>query len=375
MVQEIIPTSLGREVGQSFKQGMSEGQQLYSQLLPLLLNRQINQQIYNPQGAPAPNAAGGASQAAPGTHPIPQQQAPRPSNSILKVLTNEEINAEKARIAALGGDPIRREQEIRLANEANQVNRDRLIKVGQAEGIADKRIGELLAFGDAHPELKTPESIVGAAKKEFGRIEKLDIPGFWENLLKGPQVREEALKRQVPYAQALKKSGREQEGRSSYSENGLSETEINYLFNPPSEKTQASIKALPDGSFKGDNLSWLEKQIEATIGKGSIDKFSQTIEKHPKIIEQQNARLKDFFSNNINPETSLLVLRDQLYRKGYDWRQIATAFNEAVPDASLLNNSQQAELTEFNQAPIPSLSDLFGAGFGRRLAGVLQGKR
>jgi hypothetical protein len=109
------------------------------------------------------------------------------------------------------------------------------------------------------------------------------------------------------------------------------------------------------------------------MGVDFRDKYADFSKKNPKAVEKQNKELENFFTNHLNPDYSLLVLRDNLWRKGYDWRQINEAFNAAYPDKSILNNDQQAELAEMAQAPIPSPRDIFTSW--RRFAKLSQGAR
>lgn len=396
MVQVIQPTYATDSLSRGLSEGRQNGNQLAQQLLPLLIQRGINQNIYggssgNPSAtSPSPQTD---QRAAPASFPQPastqNQGYPSPARNssqgggLFDVLTNDEINAEKARVAQFGGDPIRREAELAAANERNQKNVKTLIDVAHDQGIGDARIPEILAYAKTRPDLKNPIDIVGAAKKEFDQISKADIPGFYSNLTKGPEARQKAIERFTPVAQALKNSGREQEGRTSFAENGLSQTEINYLFNPPSQQTKNAVKNLPDGIWKKKGYfdkvgQFLNSPIETTkerVSGPSSGTYERALEKHPKIIEKQNQQLENFFKDNVTPGTSLLVLRDQLWNKGYDWKQIADSFDRAFPDKNRLNTDQFSELTELHAAPLPSLSDLFSAGFTKRLNALTVGKR
>lgn len=400
MVQ-ILPqvTSVSNEVGQGLREGMQQGQSLYAQLLPFLIQRDINQNIYGGGQVPTGNGLAPGLNGSVGSGPIPQAnsatapQFPQPTSmqqptapspaavsspnqSIFSRRTPQEIEALASRAARLGGDFGQVQQQFANQNRLAEANVAELERLAKEEGFGAGRVAELMDYAATRPDLKTPQAVLGAAKKEFGQIEKANVPGFWTALTQGPEARAQALKNQTAVAQALKRAGREQEGRSTYAENGLSQTEINYLFNPPSAQTEKAIKELPDGSLPKETFKryFPEQQRSGAVRPFQND-YERNLEKHPKIVEKQNERLEQFFRDNVTPSTSLLVLRDQLWNKGYDWRQIAQAFDRAFPDANRLNTDQFSELTELHQAPLPSLSDLFSAGFLQRLSAVTQGKK
>ena len=73
--------------------------------------------------------------------------------------------------------------------------------------------------------------------------------------------------------------------------------------------------------------------------------------------------LVDFLKENVTSDTTLLGIRDKLWNeKDYDWRQIASAMQEAQTgkNALKLSPDQRAEVTQIQtQAPNQSLSDVF----------------
>jgi hypothetical protein len=82
--------------------------------------------------------------------------------------------------------------------------------------------------------------------------------------------------------------------------------------------------------------------------------------KAPKQMEFMRNQLSDFFQNNVDDDTSLLVLRDRLWgEKDYDWRLIADGLNQAISNGLVLNPRQLRELPEVRtQAPRQSLPDI-----------------
>ena len=94
--------------------------------------------------------------------------------------------------------------------------------------------------------------------------------------------------------------------------------------------------------------------------------YETALEKAPKEMKAMQNRLSSFFKNNVNNDTSLLVLRHKLWNdKDYDWRQIGPAIREAMSKGLKLNHAQLSELTELEtQPPRQSIADVF-ADWGR----------
>jgi hypothetical protein len=378
MVQLLPPqTNVGSQFGQALQGGIEQGTNLAGQLLPYLLQRQINKQNY-PDADEQPTGQVGISSGPPGTS-APGSAGPTPiqqDQSIFARLTPQQMQADAAAFARRSGrSGAYEERYAQLGKQNAEADslRKQLLDAAGSQGISPARIPEIFQYARTRPELTNPLDIVAAAKKEFNRVGKIETPGFFQNLIRGPEARENALKNRVPFSQAMKAEGREQEARSSYAENGLTQTEINYQFNPPTPQLEKKIENFPKGIFKPESFG--EEIASIAEGRPSAKQYEQVLREHPEIISKQNQRLADFIKENVPQGASLLVLRDQLWRKGYDWHQINDAFNTAFPDKNVLNKDQFSELAEISQAPVASLSDLFGPGFFRRLSAVFQGKR
>lgn len=394
------PTDLGTEVGQAFRQGLSRGaeqafqrnqiqqalgslnapkagasaydsmkdmisalagipgaEKYIGQLLPLYLAQK--QYGISPQAGNAPSSTPGA---------MPVKPA---GQSVFSLRTPQEIESEARKAVQYGGDFGKRTSELQALNQESERLRKELLALAQASGISPTRMPEVFEFAKSRPEITDPASLISAAKREFEKLEKYDIPGFWSRLIPGAPTREEATKNLIPYAQSMKQLGREQEARTTLSEKGLTQTEINSAFHPLTKSASEAISKLPEGSIKHQTL----KDVFGPQGEGRDvkDRYAELQKKHPKLVEKQNADLENFFANHLTPDSSLLVMRDNLWRKGYDWRQINDAFNAAYPDTGILPPHQQAELPEMAQAPIPSMREIFSSW--RRFAKFFQGAK
>jgi hypothetical protein len=330
--------------------GVPGAEKYIGQILPLYLAQQ--QYGISPQGEKTPSTG------QTGITSAPKQE------SVFNLRTPQQIEAEARRAVQYGGDFGKRVGELQALNAQSEMLRNNLEKLAVNSGISSTRMPELFEFAKSRPDITDPASLVAAAKKEFEKLDKYDIPGVWSRLIPGAPTREEAIKNLIPYAESMKDLGREQEARTSLAEKGLTQTEINSAFYPLNKSASQSLSKLPPGPNKHQGS---EEGIETR------NNYVELLKKNPKLVEKQNEQLENFFNDHLTPNSSLLVFRDNLWRKGYDWRQINDAFNAAYPDKSVLSDTQKSELPEMAQAPIPSMREIFSSW--RRFGKFLQGAR
>lgn len=342
--------------------GIPGGEKYVSSILPFVL-----QQAQYGGGGAAGGIGGGMP--APGGAEGPAMASPERPKSILYTRTPQQIEQEATRFAQLGGDYSKRFSELNAANDLALKNQTILYDLATKAGISQTRIPELYEFALSHPEINNPAQLVSTAKREFEKAEKFDVPGFWARIL-GSKDRQQSVKDLNNYYKTMKDLGREQEARTTLAEKGLTQTEMGYAAHPLAASTEKSLKELPDGPLKEKSLKEVVKSERERQNKGERD----ILQSRAQASEKESEDLTKFFADNVNEDSSLLVLRDQLYRKGYDWRQIKDSFEAAYPDpAKQLSPEQNAEIIEMSQAPIPFLGEIFNSW--RRFGKFFQGAR
>lgn len=397
MVQILpAPTSLGAEVGQSLGQGIQRGAEQGHQrgqvqnalsglgnlpknasafdlakelisatagipgaeryvgtLFPMLLAQMRGQQA----GLPGSQVAAGNEQMPQGsTEQGPEGsgvvgaggQFPRQGGYLTPPMNAEETNAFAQKYSL--GDPAKLAEGYEIAQIQNQAAEKALQDVesrAKSLGVTEKEMPYFLQMAQKSNE-KNPQKLIPDTMRNLESIRSLDnalVPGLTRGLAKkgtlglvpallaGGEDRETAIRRLKPKIDHLINKGYEPIVRDKLAKIDLSRTEIEDLIHPMTPLMSSKIRFLPDSS--------------------------KDTSKNEKV-------LSEFMRKNVTPDTSLLVLRDKLWKeKGYDWKQINTAFQKSLDQGLAINNSQAAELEEFGtQPPRQSLVDIF-ADWGR----------
>lgn len=292
------------------------------------------------------------------------QQQPQYGGYFQKVKTPQEINefankyqrayAENPN-AYLQGQQIAREENKNIENSWNNFVNDAVVQNKSLQKFPD-RIPLYKEILQKNSYMNDPNQITKKSNEEFGTVnnlldkfEEAEIPGIASGtvrkglraasyaglvpsfLLGNEKQRENALKGYSETAQKIAKMGYEPYLRSRLTQQKLlSPTEIDTLFHPLSKNNVQSLSGTP-----------------------SAQKIPES---------KQQGLLSNFFKKNINDDTSLLALRQELWNeKGYDWKRIGPAIRESGVQ---LNPRQEAEMVTINEAPIQSMSDIF-RGWGR----------
>lgn len=299
--------------------------------------------------------------------PIQQTQPgtfaePSPFN----IFTPDQMRTESERYATVLNDPNaynQRFNQLQGLNEAATAQRQALEDAALKANVKPEDLSRFMVV-NSKLDPRNPSKWAQEGVRNFNRVKANDqkirnafIPGIG-NALMGMN-RQETLNRMIPALQENKKMGLEQEDRNFLADNYLTQAEIESLYHPLTPKHEKSIKELPKGVFPartGEELSYFAK-----TKKTPFISYEEAREKDPKALQVMQDRLSNFFLKNVDNDTSLLTLREKLWKdKDYDWRQIGPALREAQEKGLVLNPEQEREaITIDTQAPIQSLPELF----------------
>jgi hypothetical protein len=313
--------------------------------------------------APAgmPQAPSGAVEAA-----TPQAQpsafaTPSPFN----ILTPGDIEAESKRYAAAVQDPnafATRQAMLQNQNQEAGIQRQNLEQMALNAKVPADELPRFMLVGSKF-DTRNPAEWAQKTKQAYktvksndDKIEKAFIPGLGSALL--GRNRDEALKRLEPTVKDQIRLGLEGDVREKLAENYLSPTEIEGLVHPIQTRTEKAVEKLPKGDFLVGKPSPYDMWGFPEQPKVS---YEEMLEKNPERLQKSQEELKNFFIKNVNPDTSLLVLREKLWKdKGYDWRQIGPAIRKAEDEGLKLSQSQSTEMSDIEtQPPVQSLPDIF----------------
>lgn len=368
---------MSRGQGQGMSRGQPQQQGPAQNLQPQNTNQQtpINLQV---SGGGIPATMQGQGDRVAG-QPNPQ---PYTSSGVLpRIIPAEEVQLLAERAAQNQNDPSSLPGWLNYYNGLNDNARNARAEaenVALKMGIDQTEIPEFMKIGEQFSNetdvnnwaINTNEKYL-EYKSNKEKLNNALIPGFFTGLTQGPKPRETAIKRLSGSVQDLIKSGHEPYVRAKLAEQDLSPTEIEEVIHPLTDNTFNSLEKLPKGFFPANKSLFNGKETEIVKGqpKAKEDTFvdyETALEKAPKEMKAIQNRLSNFFKNNVNDDTSLLVLRHKLWNdKDYDWRQIGPAIREAMSKGLKLNRAQLSELTELEtQPPRQSISDVF-ADWGR----------
>ena len=351
--------------------GIPGAERYVGQLFPLLLQNLRSEQAFGPQGSQAGQTRGqlmGGTQSQEGISPAlgASAQSLTPSLSsgqggqsggiLGSFIPQDQINAQSKQYAQTTGTGLQGYNEM----QQNLLNRNEIAlqqrKMAEAKaleiGVPKDEIPQFMQIGQRHKNAATFDDWVKSTERDFKEYRNLsksldkDIyPGFLRGVT---GERPERLNRLDKTVDRLVDLGFEQEVRQKLSkpEAGLSPTEVEERIHRLSPETSRALNSLPSGGQGGGQF------------------------KSAKTESNQDDQVRDFLRKNITPNTSLLVLRDKLWNKNYDWQRAAQLINDVVSEPSVqgkLTAAQQNELgTIDTEAPRQSMNYIF-SGWGNFL--------
>lgn len=387
MIQILPPkTNLGAEIGQGLGQGLSKGIQRGAEVgfqRNLLQDSLKNLNI--PEGASPFDLAKGlisATAGIPGAEryvgqlfPLLLQQmrgqATKGQNPVGTNNQNPQADQEKGQFPDRGGylaPPMTQQEKLQFAenyglgspddksrgldianklSEGQENNLNQFQNRAKALGVKESELPYFTQIAQGK-NVKNPEELFKQSLRDLDEVRALDnalVPGITrggfekatENLglvpsfLRGDTARQKAIKNLQPTVQNLIKKGYEPIVRSKLAALDLGPTEIEQVIHPLSGEMKAKLDSFPKPSKNPETRNSMLKNLL----KSSINKDSS------------------------NKDASLLVLRDNLVNKGYNWEDLVQAY-QGVQNELPLTPSQQAELPEFTtQPPRDSLMNIF----------------
>lgn len=356
--------------------GIPGSERYLASLAPLVLGSLRTKKLYG---------EGGTGEIAPGEggiHPVASNPAQasqiatkfvegeRPGGFLSAPMNPQQVQDYAAEYARVLNDPQAFDQGLQQANNINQTrlaSREAIRVGGLEQGITSQELPRYMQLATKYQHLNDVPSIVRAATDEMlqvrnnkAALENINAPGIYQKLggvkqhiipgmtlykaltSRGPE-RAKALKGYEELVRNLVNQGEEPFVRQTLAQKiGLSPTEIETLIHPISDHAKAGLAKLP----KGNQLN-PQSRIKS---------------------------LSDYFKKNVDNDTSLLVLRDNLINeKGYQWEEVLEAIKQAFPNGQSLNHYQNSEMAQIAQPPIQSLSQLFGPT--PNLRGFLRGQK
>lgn len=326
---ETTPAQLASKLIQATA-GIPGAERYVGQIFPLLLNQMKSKAAFpgSPQSGNMPGQP--AEQGNEG-------QPPSQTGGILgSVISQQDIDKEATRYAEATGTGLEGYNQM----QQNLMNRNTIAEQQRAQaeakakqlGVPDDEINQFMLLGQKHQGAKTFDDWARETQKSYlayknltKSLDAFSYPGLW----KGKFGREERLGRLDNTVKRLVDMGFEQEVRQKLHDKSLSPTEIEERIHPLSEKTSKQLGSLPD--------------------KGLIPSAKKDIELGDKV--------KNFLKGNIDNNTSLLVLRDKLWKKGYDWHDISKWMNEVVTNPTVSQKNELGILE--NEPPRQSLGFIF----------------
>jgi len=211
-----------------------------------------------------------------------------------------------------------------------------------------------------------PEDWFRATKRDHQKLQNVEnsvknanIPGIVSGLFRGPNYREQALKKLQTVMKPMVDLGEEMKARSILAEQDLSPAEIEMVVKPLKGTAVSNVYALPKAPYREEEFF---RDMFADPDKPNYDFVKK---ENPKIIADMTNKYSDFLAKNVDSKVSLLGLREKLRReKDIDWRHFWDMLELAQSKGLVLSAEQEAELGSLQNAPLDSLPYIF-QGWGR----------
>lgn len=354
--------------------GIPGSEKYLATLLPTLLSSLKTEQLYG-KGETTPGAP-----STEGATPIPSRadaskeaekfvSGEKPAGFLAQPMNPQEMESYAERYAQIMQNPEAYDQGYAQAQRINEnriQSRQSLQAAAVSQGITPEEMPRFIQSATEAQNLNDLAAIERKAidttkkirnKKEA--LQNIETPGIYQKhggalqhfipgmtlykaLTSKGEARQKALKGYSEQVRELVADGEEPFVRETLAKKGLSPTEVEELIHPISDFSAKKIQALP----KGNQLK-------------------------PAAREKS---LVNFFKENVNNDSSLLVLRDNLInQKGYSWEEVLDAINKAFPNSQNLNDYQKAEKQALAKPPIQSLNQIFGSTPNVR--GFLRGQK
>lgn len=291
----------------------------------------------------------------------PQQEFMQTGGLLPRVKSTEDLINEAKNRAQFSQNPETAYQHhlstLKLENDINKAQISEAEEKAKSLGVSDQDLPEFMRIGQKFASIpgitlnewsKKTNAEFGNLKNMLTSLDKVNIPGWLAGAF---GKRENFLERATIPVQNLVKAGYEAQARAHLANQGLSETEINGLVHPLDKSV---LKKIPKGIFK-------EYMGYEMADPTRFKTYDEIMEENPKKIEQLNKILSKSLLKSIDKDTSLSVLRHELWKNhGWDWRQFSAALQQAIDSGLELEPWQKNELPEvLTRAPRQSLVEIW----------------
>jgi|SRR5208337_2334933 len=340
--------------------GIPGSEKYAAPMLQMLLSQERTQNLYGKEGYGAEERGGKppAPPAVAAKEAAKFSEGEEPAGFLRPPMNQDQVEKYAERYAQQLGTPDAYEQGLAQAqniNAAREKNRTEIANAGRAIHVSEQDIPRYTQVATQFQHEKDPAKLIRQTNNKWNEIqnnkkslENATVPGIGRTVTQGlfqgglinalmhPNAnRQKFLKKYDDLVGKLVNEGEEPFVRKTLTDLGLSPTEVEERIHPLTDQVQNSLHSLPSGN-----------------------------KLNPQTREKE---LVKFLKANVDNNTSLLVLRDRLWKdKKYNWEEIGNAVKQAFPNTQNLTNYQASEIPELSNPPRQSLIDIFKEG-GRPL--------
>lgn len=318
---------------------------------------------------------------------VPQPQEGKFGGLLPQIKTQEQMVGEAKQWAMNARDPNQEAPRLQLLEAQNTIaknSRQELENKALALGVPQNNMSEFMQIMQGFRNEPDQDTAVRNAKMSFdkylddkNKLDAINFPGLLTGIFQGKGERATQLKQAENIVQDLIKQGFESQVRTKLASEGLSPTEINELISPLDQKAKSSLGQIPNGPFsqEGYGPDVLQGYLKGQTPQSerAFKSYDEVLKNNPEAIQKMNGHIEKFLEKNISPSTSMLVLRDELWKKGYDWRQISDAMRNVSRNMDLTTNQRNEMAQVETQPPIQSMADIFRDWW--RIPGMLRGNK
>jgi len=192
--------------------------------------------------------------------------------------------------------------------------------------------------------------------RAYKAYERANLPGFISGMARGGKHRAKALKRLEPLIRPIVEAGFSDRIREDLIAEGATPFEAEMLIKPMDKSGMQEAQSLPKLPYKEERLD----PMSSMFLDEDYPTYDDMVKSKPGLINQITDKYSDFLVKNVNPNVSLLGLREELRREnGLGWQHYYDAVVKAMDKGLELDSDQQSEIAELTQAPRDSLPWIF----------------
>jgi len=217
-------------------------------------------------------------------------------------------------------------------------------------GASPEELNDFMRMGQKYSNL-SPGEWYEKTRQDFDKFmniksqfDKAFVPGALRGIYLGGAEREKELSTLTPIVQDLKKYGKGAYARNRLAELGLTQTEIEKVYNPLPKTIIPEIMKMPKGVNPPET---------------GLESYRKQSRNSPQVDLAYGGQVADLLMEH-GKGNSLLALRDELMTKRhYSWEQFQRGLQMAEDRGFQLNPEQQAEREELRNPPRSSIANIF----------------